>query len=254
MGLCLPAVTSSAFIMYRIFIAHLFTLLIAAGYFEVTQVVDIHLPIVINGRAEENIPTATGTVTITATPIPTDEGEAHGPPVTVTPTATPIPPTAAPTATPQPCTDPTSCAVVSSISAHWRCNIPSCTGADWTAAAITWPSWSAYKSNGRAGDNSRTVYSLEGELLYPYMGSWANGCQVTTIEGTALIVEWQRGTDVWRETLVPAGESHTINLTSPEDGAEIVSHDTLSGFSIALSNCTPQVISKPPARISGVES
>jgi hypothetical protein len=78
------------------------------------------------------------------------------------------------------------------------------------------------------------------------MGSWANGCEVTTISGTALIIEWQRGTNVWRETYVPAGQTYTITLISPEDGALIEWNDPQPEFSVSLSNCNPQVISKTP--------
>ena len=58
-------------------------------------------------------------------------------------------------------------------------------------------------------------------MLYPYMGSWATGCQVTAVSGIALIIEWQRGTDVWRRTYLQPGQSHIIASISPEDGAMI---------------------------------
>ncbi len=157
-----------------------------------------------------------------------------------------------PTATPGACVDPTTCNPVSAIQSYWRCNTPGCTDPDWEGAVISWPSWSAFESNARAGNQSRTVYSLDGEVLYPYMGSWANGCQVTAVAGTVLIIEWQRGTEQWREIYLEPGESHTITLVYPEDGAMIEGPDFSPGFAVMLENCTPQVIDKsitptPPA-------
>ena len=140
------------------------------------------------------------------------------------------------------CTDPTTCDPVSAIPANWRCNIAQCTGGDWVGGVIAWPSWSAYSNNARTGDNSRTVYSLSGETLYPYMGPWADGCEVTAVSGTVLIIEWQRGTETWRETLLDPGESHTIDLVSPEDNAMLEAPDGLTEFSVSLNNCTPQNI------------
>ncbi len=149
--------------------------------------------------------------------------------------------------TPEPCDDPTTCNPVSSIPSFWRCNLPGCTYPDWVGSVISWPSWSAFENNNRAGSQSRTVYSDQGDILYPYMGSWANGCQVNVITGTVLIIEWQRGTDVWRETVLTPTQSHTITLTSPEDGAMIEIPDGYPPeFTVSLANCTPQIIEKPP--------
>jgi hypothetical protein len=129
-----------------------------------------------------------------------------------------------------------------SIAATWRCNLPGCNALDWGGAVINWPSWAAYSSNARSGDSSRTVYSGNGEVLYPYMGSWANGCEVTAKSGTVLIIEWQRGTDVWRETYLAAGDTHTIHLTSPENGAMIETYNAGPAFSVELHNCTPHTL------------
>lgn len=126
--------------------------------------------------------------------------------------------------------------IIQAIPAFWRCDIPECSGSDWAGSVIDWPSWAAYSSNARSGDQSRTVYSSAGGLLYPYMGSWASGCEVTARSGTVVIIEWERGTDVWRETWLNPSESHVINLTSPEDGAMIEGFS----FSVSLENCTPQ--------------
>ena len=139
-----------------------------------------------------------------------------------------------------PCTDPLTCDPVDAISSYWRCDIPGCNYPDWTGSVISWPSWSAYSNNDRSGDQSRTVYSTEGDLLYPYMGSWAEGCQITAVSGTAIIIEWERGSDTWRETWLDPGESHTITLVPPEDGALI--EGSPAGFSISISNCNPQSI------------
>ena len=148
------------------------------------------------------------------------------------------------TPTPVPCTDGLNCNPVSAVPAYWRCNIPECSGGDWVGTVINWPSWAAYESNGRSGNNSRTVYSAVsgGNVLYPYMGSWADGCEVTAISGIVLIIEWERGTDIWRETYLSPGQSHTINLISPEDGVLLESPNDLTIFTVSLSNCTPQNI------------
>ena len=61
--------------------------------------------------------------------------------------------------------------VTQGLSARWRCNLPGCTSPDWVAAAVNWPSSSAYSTNARTGTNSRTVYSDTGELMYPVHGS-----------------------------------------------------------------------------------
>lgn len=148
-----------------------------------------------------------------------------------------------PDPTPDPVPDPGTGVVYNSVESNWRCNIPDCDVPDWQASVIDFPPWSAYSSNDRSGWNSRTTYADDGRLLYPYMGAWADGCQITVLTGTVLIIEWERGTDVWRETILYPGQSHTINLIGNEDGALI---ETLDGrgldFSISLSSCEPQPI------------
>ena len=141
-----------------------------------------------------------------------------------------------------PCSDPVTCEVVDSVTGHWQCDIPGCTSSDWVTDMVNWPSWAAYPNNIRTGHNSRTVHSADGGLLYPYMGTWADGCEVTAVSGIVLIVEWQRGADVWRQTWLDPGESHVINLTSPEDNALIESYDFAPPFRVALDNCEPQPI------------
>ena len=172
-------------------------------------------------------PTTTTTVPTTTTTIPTT--------TTTIPTTTTTIPSG-------PCTDPTSCSIVDAIIARWRCNTPGCNSADWEGAVINWPSWAAYSTNNRTGYNSRIVYSTDGNVLYPYMGQWANGCEVTAVSGVVLIIEWQRGTDVWSEILLQPGQSHVINLVSPENGAMIEAPNVASGFRVSLRNCTPQPV------------
>jgi hypothetical protein len=133
---------------------------------------------------------------------------------------------------------------IRSTQAFWRCNLPGCTFPDWTGAVIGWPSWAAYQANARSADQSRSVFSADGTPLYPYMGSWAQGCEVTAESGVVQIIEWQRGTDVWRETWLYPRQSHVIDLVSPEDGAMIETYDGSPGFSVSLRNCTPRPISQ----------
>jgi hypothetical protein len=165
-----------------------------------------------------------------------------GPTPTPTGTATPTPTS---TTTPPPttaCTDPTTCDPVDWIESRWRCNLPGCTYGDWVGGVISWPSWAAYSDNARSGASSRTVYSVDGDLLHPYMGAWASGCEVTVVSGAALIIEWKRGSDTWRETLVEEGESHVIQLAAGEDGAMIETPNNVEPFSVTLQNCTPQPV------------
>ncbi|MEA5487183.1 hypothetical protein VB775_10185, partial [Pseudanabaena sp. CCNP1317] len=167
-----------------------------------------------------------------------------GPTFTYTTTNTPTTTTTAPTTTTTApdCTNPTACNPTESVTARWACNTPGCTATDWVGAVINWPSWAAYSTNGRSGSNSRTVYSTSGSLLYPYMGAWANGCTVTAQSGRVLIIEWQRGTNVWTETWLETGDTHVITLSSPQNGAMIEAEDFSSGFSVSLANCTPQPV------------
>jgi hypothetical protein len=130
---------------------------------------------------------------------------------------------------------------IDAVLSYWECNQPGCSSPNWYGAVINWPAWSAYHTNNRAGDLSRSVFAIEDDAaLYPYMGSWADGCEVTTVSGTVIIIEWERGTNEWRETWLNPGESHVINLTSPEDGAMIEGPDYSPGFSVTLNTCTPQ--------------
>jgi hypothetical protein len=135
--------------------------------------------------------------------------------------------------------DPPPGDVIHSVPAFWRCNVPDCFGAPWTAAVINWPPSAAFQNNDRSGSQSRSVFGADNTPLFPYMQSWAEGCEVTVVSGVVLIVEWERGTDVWRETWLQPGESHTIHLVPPEDGAMIETFDGSPGFSVTLRNCNP---------------
>lgn len=67
---------------------------------------------------------------------------------------------------------------------------------------------------------------------------------MTAVEGEVLIIEWERGVNWWRSTYLSPGQSHTIELTSPEDGAMLETPDTPTEFTVALRNCTPQPVLK----------
>jgi hypothetical protein len=135
--------------------------------------------------------------------------------------------------------------VIRSIPARWRCHkTPGCFSDPWPGSVIAWPAWSAHQDNGRTGNVLRFVYSTKGEPLYPYMGPWAHGCEVTAVAGTAKVVEWKRGAEQWRETVLHPGEVHVIALVPPEDGALLEGPDDSSIFSVSLRSCTPQRIQR----------
>lgn len=136
---------------------------------------------------------------------------------------------------------------VGSVPTFWYCNTPGCYGAPWTSQVIDWPEWAAYSSNGRSTPlNSRTTYDSSGELLHPYMGAWADGCIVTAEVGLVLIIEWERGQEVWRETWLDPGETHVIDLVGPENGAMIETYEGGGPFAVTLQNCEPQPIPPDP--------
>lgn len=148
----------------------------------------------------------------------------------------PVEPTPGPT-DPAACYDAVACDVVTATATIWRCAEPGCTYPDWVGSTITWPSWSASATNDRTGNAARRTVSPDGQLVYPYMGAWADGCQVTVVSGEALVVEWVHGANQWRETLLHAGQSHTIDLVAPEDGALVEGGD--AGLVVRLTACTP---------------
>jgi hypothetical protein len=130
--------------------------------------------------------------------------------------------------------------VMQAIPSLWRCNVPDCWSDDWTGAAIAWPAWAAYPSNARPGNLSRSVFAWDDTPLYPYMGAWADGCEITGESGIARVIEWQRGSDQWRDTWLYPGQTHVIRLVPPEDSALIEGYDASPGFRVSVRNCTPQ--------------
>jgi uncharacterized repeat protein (TIGR01451 family) len=81
------------------------------------------------------------------------------------------------------------------------------------------------------------------------MGPWADGCQVTVLEGQVLVIEWQRGTDVWRATPLQPDDTYVIDLVAPEDNAMLETPDGVTApFRVALANCTPQPL--PPGSLT----
>ncbi|NOV99427.1 hypothetical protein [Isoptericola chiayiensis] len=138
----------------------------------------------------------------------------------------------------EPCTDVTVCDVVTAVESSWQCNIEECHGSPWAGAAISWPTGTAYSSNDRPGDASRTAFDVNGQELHPYAGSWIDGCQVEVVWGTVLVVEWRRGANDWRETLLSPGDTYTVDLRGDEDGALIEGYPF--GFGVRLTTCDPQ--------------
>jgi len=145
------------------------------------------------------------------------------------------------------CTNPTVCDPVSSVASVWRYTGPDSNPGDWAGGVIAWPSWSAYSTNSRHGLDARAVYSTSGGRLYPYMGEWADGCKIKVVSGGVLVIEWQRGKDEWRETLLSAGDAYTINLSGSENSAMIETPNNLEPFKITLSSCAPRQIDKTSA-------
>jgi hypothetical protein len=126
--------------------------------------------------------------------------------------------------------------VVQMTRTHWRCNTTGCTDPEEVGYAITWPSTSAYSFNNRP-EWSRTTYNDAGQLVYPYMGSWANGCDITAQGADVAVIEWKRGSSSWQTTYLTPGQRVVIKLEAPEDGAII---EGLAGSSIILRTCTPK--------------
>jgi hypothetical protein len=132
--------------------------------------------------------------------------------------------------------------------ALWRCHrTPGCFSEPWKGAVIPWPAWSAHQSNGRGGNVLRFVHASSGAPLYPYIGAWADGCEVTVVSGAVSVVEWKRGAAEWRQTKLGPGEVHIIHLAPTEDGALIESQQGTFDFSVTLRSCTPQRIAPDPA-------
>ena len=165
---------------------------------------------------------------------------APGPP-TPTPTPTPTKPPAEPPPRRPPGTS--GGRMVRAIPARWKCHkTPGCFSDPWTGAVIGWPDGTAHQGNGRTGNVLRFVYSVGGEPLYPYMGAWAEGCEVTAESGSVQVVEWQYGAEQWRSTLLAPRQYHIIHLVPPENGALIEAAEGTTAFTVSLRNCNPQRI------------
>jgi hypothetical protein len=126
----------------------------------------------------------------------------------------------------------------------WSCNpaAQGCFSDAWTGSVVAWPAGTASQGNARPGNLNRLVFDWNGTPLFPYMGPWANGCEVTCESGIARVIEWQRGSDTWRDTWLYPGESHVIHLVPPENNALIEGYDASPGFSATVRNCTPQPV------------
>jgi len=143
-----------------------------------------------------------------------------------------------PVAAPAPSREPDG--TIHSTLASWRCATSACSNGAWIGAVVAWPEGTAHQGNGRKGNAGRDVFSTGGRPLYPYMGPWASGCEVTAVSGVVDVVEFQHGADVWRTTRLRPGQSHTIQLTPPENSALLESPDGVPAFSVTVKNCTPQ--------------
>lgn len=158
-----------------------------------------------------------------------------------TPVAVAAPdPTPAPVAAPAPAPSREPDGTIHSTLASWRCATAACSNGAWIGAVVAWPEGTAHQGNGRRGNAGRDVFSAGGRPLYPYMGTWATGCEVTAISGVVDVVEFQLGADVWRTTRLKPGQSHTIQLVPPENTALLESPDGVPAFSVTVKNCTPQ--------------
>jgi hypothetical protein len=172
---------------------------------------------------------------------------AGGPPVSPRSAAVLAPPPAAAVPTvpaPAPSREPDG--TLHSTLVTWRCAASGCTSAPWTGAVIPWPEGTAHQGNGRKGNAGRDVFSAGGRPLYPYMGPWANGCEVTAVSGVVDVVEWVHGAETWRTTRLKPGQSHTIALTPPEDSALLEAPDGVPAFSLTVTSCTPQPLPTAP--------
>jgi hypothetical protein len=129
--------------------------------------------------------------------------------------------------------------------ALWSCTAADCHGPPWPGATVSWSESTAYQGNGRKGNVGRDVFSLTGRPLYPYMGKWADGCEVTGVSGLAQVVEWKRGSDVWRSTIVHPGETYVVKLKPGEDNVLLETPEKAPAFTVRVKNCDPQPLSPP---------
>ena len=174
------------------------------------------------------------TLVLSCQSAPTSPAPPQGPP------AEPLPPAPAPAASPSVASSREPDGTIHSTMASWRCATAVCSNGPWVGAVVSWPEGTAQQGNGRKANAGRDVFSAGGRPLYPYMGKWADGCQVTVVSGAVDVVEWKWGADTWRTTHLKPGQSHTIHLTPPEDGALLEAPEHVPAFSVTVTGCTPQ--------------
>lgn len=149
-------------------------------------------------------------------------------------------------------TDLASCDLVSSIPVNWKCDPAACSVPtdDWSEQAVAWPEGQAYDNNGRTqgGANYRDTFRGDTDVVdsvpvYTYMGAWADGCTVTSLVGQAQIIEWDYGSELWRQTTLEPGHTHTIDLGkdaagNAENGA-MIETGSAAPTTVKIENCTP---------------
>lgn len=145
-------------------------------------------------------------------------------------------------------TDLAGCDFVSSVPVDWRCDPSACSvpTPDWSEQAVAWPEGEAYDTNNRThgGANWRDTYrGGTDDPAYTYMGRWADGCTITSLAGQTVIIEWDYGSEVWRQTTLEPGHSHTIAfgtdaVGNAEDGAMIETGSAAPTL-VRIENCTP---------------
>ena len=110
---------------------------------------------------------------------------------------------------------------LSSVPTHWHTEAsgPPWGSTPWSGHSVEFPG-AAYRYNGRSGDGSRYMYEPVGadpsgthRTIYGYAAEWADGMHIHVNSGEALIIEWEWGSETWRETIVPAGSSMDIDLS-----------------------------------------
>ena len=129
---------------------------------------------------------------------------------------------------------------VHSTLAYWHCVGPGCSKAASGGAVVSWPEWAAHQGNGGREKAAREVFSAGGRPLYPYMGKWANGCELAVVSGYVEVLALKRGGEASRSTRLRPGDKHVITLRPPEDGAIIEAAGGTPAFSVSLKHCTPK--------------
>ncbi len=168
-------------------------------------------------RSVPNPPATSASVSVATAAIPTDTADAGAPPPSREPDGT-----------------------VHSTLAYWHCVGPGCSKAASGGAVISWPEWAAHQGNGGREKAAREVFSAGGRPLYPYMGRWANGCELTVVSGYVEVLALKRGGETTRSIRLRPGDKHVITLRPPEDSAIIEAAGGTPAFSVSLKHCTPK--------------